>query len=158
MRSVRGSAKGWANARRKANQRRNPKSTKDTMGCYVRRNFKLSDLGYASYQDYLASEEWKRIRKRKLQRHPKCLLCDRPSCQVHHLSYDERTLLGMLSVLLVALCEECHHGIEFDGNRKRTLEEANQELRRLAILRPDLERWRLTINRARKDFIFPWPR
>lgn len=98
----------------------------EPMKCYEERKTTLSYCGYASYPEYLASDDWKAIRKKKLTTDPKCLLCDRTANQVHHLDYRDGTLLGLWMGRVVSLCDECHCSIEFDdeGN-KLQLHEAN---------------------------------
>lgn len=111
------------------------KGGKRTSKGYRIRKFSLSEIGYASYQEYLASEDWKKIRKEKLEKFPVCLLCDKPSCQVHHLDYDSATLLGLEDRLLAALCDSCHEGIEFNhykNGEKRTIENTNKAFRAAA--------------------------
>lgn len=98
------------------------------MQCYRRRSRNLSELGYASYQEYLASAAWRDIRAKKLRWHPDCVLCDQRATQVHHLSYACDVLLGLKNALLVTMCDKCHVLVEFDGNQKRTLEQANEFL------------------------------
>lgn len=100
---------------------------------YANRNRTLPVLGYANYREYLASEDWRSIKTRLLERHQRCLLCNKRACVVHHLSYDERTLLGLDTSLLVCLCDPCHEAIEIEqGGVKRSLRKANEELMRLA--------------------------
>ena len=135
MRSVRGSSKAWNAALCKKRKTFSP------MKCYVRRNEKLSELGYAGYVEYLKSQDWQRIRDRKLQRYPDCLLCQKRANQVHHLSYDFPTLLGIKHWRLVQLCSDCHKSIEFDGERKRPLKGANAVLFRLAAMTERGRRW-----------------
>lgn len=97
----------------------------DQMRCYAKRDKHLSELGYASYDIYLSSDDWKGIRAKKLRHHKHCVLCDAIATQVHHLSYAPEVLLGLRHSLLVTVCDKCHIFIEFNGDRKRTLEEAN---------------------------------
>lgn len=127
-----------------------PKPQTKAFKAYYKRNDRLSELGYEGYQQYLQSDDWKRIREKKLRRFPVCLLCPSPSQQVHHMDYSHEVLLGLESGLLVCLCEKCHEGIEFypDGN-KRTLKQANVELRRLAH-GAGLQRWLVSVNKARE--------
>lgn len=97
--------------------------------CYVDRNENLSELGYAGYQDYLKSDDWKAIRARKLATDPNCMTCGSTAAQVHHISYHPEVLLGLRDVLLVCLCDKCHEEIEVTGEgAKRTLREANEVL------------------------------
>lgn len=144
-RSVRGSRKAWFNLKRKPS----PASMKG----FTARNARLLKLGYSSYADYLSSDLWKTIRGKKLQKYPSCLLCGKPAGEVHHLSYDQETMLGTKDFCLVQLCGDCHHLIEFDGIRKRDLDEANDELMRLAsrcALGRSWMRWR---QHATQDYI-----
>ena len=101
---------------------------------YHERNDRLSALGYVRYQDYLKSDDWKRIRDKKLAHHRDCKLCRGPSQVVHHVDYRYDTLLGLCPLMLVPLCHRCHERIEVcpDG-RKRSLDEANAELFRLGM-------------------------
>lgn len=69
------------------------------------------------YEAYLQSDDWKRKSDYiKRKHHYKCVLCDKPSKVVHHLTYiriyleDERDL--------IPLCHECHqfvHGLIDDS-------------------------------------------
>lgn len=102
------------------------------MRCYEKRKENLSFCGYASYPEYLASDDWKALRASILTENPKCRICRKPAAQVHHLDYRIPTLLGLWRERLVSLCRECHHGIEFDGSTKRPLHLANDELFRRA--------------------------
>lgn len=104
------------------------KPARKKMKAYEQRRNNVIDCGYEGYKAYLASDEWKVIREKKLHRHPKCILCDKASTQVHHLNYKIETLLGMFPLSLVAMCGDCHHSIEFDGTEKRTLQQANKVL------------------------------
>jgi hypothetical protein len=50
------------------------------------------------------------------------------------MSYSDRVLLGLLNVMLVSLCHECHEKIEISPEgRKRDLHEANGTLYGMAI-------------------------
>lgn len=120
---------GWRIKYLKARQKPKKKIHK----AYAERNEKLPYMGYATYREYLASDEWKSIRERRLARRPRCLVCESAAVVVHHMSYDERTMLGLDGTYLVCLCHRCHERIEIDGvGGKRTLREANLELLSLA--------------------------
>lgn len=123
MRSIRGSRKGFGALYAK---KRKPK--RKLMKAYHQRNCKIKELGYSTYRAYLKSDDWRIIRTRKLTKYPWCLLCPNPSSQVHHISYDYATLLGLNDFLLIQLCSKCHEELEFDGNRKRERKEANAVL------------------------------
>lgn len=128
MRSIRGSSKGWSRLKSK---KQKPKS-KDQMRCYEKRAEALSLLGFADYKEYRESELWKGIRGKKLSRFRNCLICNVPAFEVHHLSYDTQTLLGQKEFRLVQLCRGCHQRIEFDGDKKRHLKDANRVLFEMA--------------------------
>lgn len=136
---------GWRIKYLKARQRKPRKK----MVCYVERNENLSELGYESYRQYLASDDWKRIRESRLKAHPACVLCVGTATELHHLDYTIVTLLGMVRKRLVPLCRDCHHGIEFDGDRKRDLMEANLDLIRKARA-AGLGRWVDSVGRSWK--------
>lgn len=108
--------------------------------CYEDRKTVLAQLGYATYQEYLAGEEWADIRAERLGKFPDCLLCGERANQVHHMEYSDRVLLGIERRLLVTLCGDCHKRIEWDGEIKRSLEDANKTLRELAFERGNA-RW-----------------
>jgi len=83
-------------------------------------------LGFATYQEYLASSMWKDIRETVLLRDKcKCKLCGSAATQVHHLSYSYKSMSGKALYLLLSVCSACHKAIEFDGTRKLSLGEAN---------------------------------
>ncbi|MDE2010335.1 MAG: hypothetical protein KGJ09_09720 [Candidatus Omnitrophica bacterium] len=87
-----------------------------------------------AYEKYLMSPHWKMIRNRVLERDVnKCQRCGDLADVVHHKSYHPDVLGGLNDSMLVSLCFSCHYFIEFDGDRKVSLEEAN---RRLAIRGP----------------------
>jgi hypothetical protein len=76
---------------------------------------RLNGLGYDSYRDYLASEEWGQIRQKALQRDGYlCVACGAEARCVHHTNYKTSTLAGVGTVALVSLCHSCHRFIEFD--------------------------------------------
>lgn len=95
----------------------------------------LRSLGFDSYSAYLKSPLWKRIRARFLSWHRYCFLCPCRAEQVHHIIYSRRNLLGQSPRGLRALCRACHLDVEFDGERKRTLKEAQLALKRLTVQR-----------------------
>lgn len=95
-------------------------------GKYKERNQNLPYLGYSTYEEYLKSPEWEKIRDKILMRHPTCCCCDRVASQVHHYSYDLPVMLGLLNELLFSICDKCHEEIEFDGKTKRSLRETQK--------------------------------
>lgn len=73
------------------------KLTATALQVYRRRNKVLAGLGYASYEEYLASPLWAEIRGHKLAAEGRrCYACGKEATQVHHGSYSEMTLAGPL--------------------------------------------------------------
>lgn len=98
------------------------------MGSRERKKY-LREMGFSSYKEYLRSSFWGQIRDLQLKKQPWCCGCGMKASQVHHLSYDKRTLSGKSENRLVSVCATCHKDIEFDdqGN-KTTIHEANVRL------------------------------
>ena len=66
---------------------------------------------YNTYEEFLDSPEWKRIRKFILLRDDgKCRLCNNPATQVHHLMYTTKAGIYHTERLfnLIAICQPCH--------------------------------------------------
>ena len=62
-----------------------------------------------SYDVYLKSKLWKRIRKRIMERDKYlCRDCGRGAEHVHHLSYGPLVMLGQDDSKLISLCVPCH--------------------------------------------------
>lgn len=77
----------------------------------------LQSLGFNSYSEYLASDLWKSIRARVLDKADhKCRRCEKPATQVHHRSYCLAAMVGQDLSLLVACCSGCHKMAEFHAN------------------------------------------
>jgi hypothetical protein len=112
---------------------------------YGRRDEILRAMGYESYRDYLRSPLWSKIRRRVFGRDEgKCRICGERGEQVHHQSYDARTLKGKTIKRLLLLCRRCHEEVEVDGlGRKRSVTasvaEARARVRKLP-LRPNRRR------------------
>lgn len=119
------------------------------MPCYADRNARLAELGYSGYREYLKSDDWKRIRDKRLAAHPACLICESNATQVHHLDYSFPTLLGLIKSRLVPLCGKCHEGIEFADGKKSTLEQANAALMGMAM-KAGRGRWVESVARSAK--------
>jgi hypothetical protein len=80
----------------------------------------LTALGFGTYREYLTSDLWRTIRTRVFVRDGYlCQKCSQPAEQVHHRSYGKKTLAGKYDHGLISLCRNCHHALEFDGDRKR---------------------------------------
>lgn len=99
---------------------------------YSRRNEILRAMGYGSYREYLASPLWAKIRRRVFGRDEgKCRICEGRGEQVHHQSYDLRTLKGKTIKRLLLLCCKCHEEVEVNGlGRKRSATAAVAEARK----------------------------
>jgi hypothetical protein len=66
-------------------------------------------LGFQTYQDYLASPLWRRIKAEELLKAGRrCAACKSETGIVHHRDYRPRVLLGDDRSALVVLCEPCH--------------------------------------------------
>jgi hypothetical protein len=75
----------------------------------------LRSIGFASYDAYLASELWMKIRKKVMARtNGLCSRCWNRASQVHHYAYTEDNLKGENLVGLEALCRQCHK-VEHSG-------------------------------------------
>lgn len=98
-------AEQWYRERRR---KRKKKATKKTFA------------GFAKYSQYLSSALWKEIRLRVLDNCKwTCQLCNGAARQVHHRSYDKRTMNGSKLTHLLAVCSRCHKRIEFDDEGKK---------------------------------------
>jgi hypothetical protein len=98
---------------------------------YESRAHVLRLLGFSSYQDYLSSELWKSVRERVFaDKGRKCFMCGLAASQVHHNRYHRNDFLGKRTKYLNPVCGSCHVGIEFDGEKKRTLKQAKVEFHR----------------------------
>lgn len=132
---------------------RRPRKTirRALLACYESRRLVLSSLGYASYQEYLDSDDWKAIKGKVLRRDPFCFGCGGRAWQVHHMAYSFEVLLGTRTSMLVPICRECHEKIEFRGKEKRTVVEANEQLflisNRPRLVIEKLRNEQLAINR-----------
>lgn len=99
---------------------------------YLERDQALATLGFVSYAAYLESGLWRSIRSRVLERDDRtCALCGKGAKQVHHLDYGLSTLQGRRLRHLVSICGPCHVAVEYDGDRKRSFEEALAFFRQL---------------------------
>lgn len=86
------------------------------------RNQRLADLGFESYDDYLASSRWNTLRMEACRlAEERCQLCNKSGVlHVHHRSY-ARLGTSQERKDLVVLCERCHekfHGIAGSGGRR----------------------------------------
>lgn len=119
---------------------------------YERRSDCLSFLGFASYQDYLDSPVWYKIRELVLAKYMVCFCCDKEATQIHHLKYSSGVLLGFDTKKLVPICGDCHKEIEFTDGVKNSMDDANIKVHRM--MRDGVGKVRVTIPwRMRRDNI-----
>lgn len=86
---------------------------------YAERNRSLETLGFRSYEAYLESGLWKRIRDRKLSSAPACGRCGKKARQLHHGSYDLATMSGESLDALIPACDKCHRHVELAVAERR---------------------------------------
>lgn len=101
--------------------------TQEAIYAYGSRNKVLAQIGFASYDLYLASSLWAGIRA-KVLKGADCYGCGGKPNQVHHRSYSKATMLGGRMDRLVAVCEFCHTAAEFANGLKVGPGEANRYL------------------------------
>ena len=105
------------------------------MNRYKQRDEVLSQMGFPSYDDYLRSPLWARIRARVMKSCGELCICGQSATEIHHRSYKRRYMegRGKVTTFLTAICRKCHHFIEFDEEGKKTpLGLANTRLEKLA--------------------------
>ena len=62
-----------------------------------------------TYQQYIDSEEWWRLRQKAMRKAKKTCTCGRRACQVHHKKYPDNGQWWLDDIKnLVCLCGECH--------------------------------------------------
>jgi hypothetical protein len=99
---------------------------------YAKRNKRLKELGYKSYQEFLNSYEWKvakveiknRIwkdhKKGKISRWERCGICgDTHNIQIHHNKYRKVSPIHFSD--LIALCGQCHLAVHTLQQQKTEL-------------------------------------
>lgn len=79
---------------------------------YAERSREVRRLGFSTYKAYLQSDLWKTIRRRVLQRNGDCRRCGVVATQVHHASYDRKTMTGETINSLIPCCSRCHRTAE----------------------------------------------
>lgn len=103
--------------------------TRDAILLYAQRNATLIELGYRTYEEYLISPLWRRLRAKAMMHAKKsCFACGSVAVQVHHRSYSRATLKGKKPENLVAVCDSCHDRAEFQNGVKVGPTEANRVL------------------------------
>lgn len=70
---------------------------------------RLRELGYATYDEYLRSAHWQRLRRQFKSRDARCYLCRSRRFELHHRTYER---LGCEVIDdLVPLCRWCHKDV-----------------------------------------------
>jgi len=91
------------------------KKTTGRSKCFKKRDKWIKKLGFITYQNYLKSGIWKKIRKEKLdEKNYRCFYCGVIANEVHHTRYTKPVLLGLGDYYLsglVVLCRNCHQDI-----------------------------------------------
>ena len=100
---------------------------------YAERNALLREIGFADYQEYLASDLWRGISARVMAKGKRCWVCRRRASarQCHHDQYTRRNLLGETTEGIYPVCPICHRALEFKAGKKLDLLAARAECRRL---------------------------
>ena len=90
-------------------------------------------LGFRTYNDYLASTLWRRIKSQELRKADgKCAACGKSTRTIHHRDYRPRVLSGEDRSALVALCQPCHDVVHYaPGHKERSWNESERILREL---------------------------
>lgn len=90
------------------------------MSEYTERNALLERLGFSTYQEYLGSSLWARVREEVLRRNNRrCAICVSFATQVHHRKYTRENLTGVNYKHLAPICASCHKAIERDEDGRK---------------------------------------
>lgn len=102
----------------------------------------VRDLGFLSYDEYLRSNLWSRIRQAVFDKKgTSCCLCTEDAVAVHHHSYAPSVMSGENLEPLFPICDRCHKSLEFEHGKKRSLHAVQ------ALFRDKLRRWCLRNGR-----------
>jgi hypothetical protein len=88
-----------------------------TIGQFAARNRRLKRLGFASYQDFLNSDIWKRLKHFAMEKpeFQKCVICGNTKYIIlHHRRYTNLHNIHSLKKMsrdLVSLCRNCHEKV-----------------------------------------------
>ena len=129
-----------------------PPSLKSKHG-YTVRNQNLRSLGFRSYGEYIHSEMWTLIRGLAFEANgKKCVSCNSKATQIHHASYDLRTLVGADLTHLHPVCGKCHEAAEIVDGDKTHHKAANATLGVEGKSQKDQGRERRKLERALQQF------
>ncbi len=102
---------------------------------YAERQHILGLMGFKTYDLYLKSYLWKKIRVQVFETHGRrCWICRKrgTATQVHHEYYTAQNLSGDTVSGLRTICPSCHHLIEYTNGEKLT---GRQSRRKSSMLR-----------------------
>jgi hypothetical protein len=129
-----------------------PRSPKSNHG-YTVRNENLRSLGFRSYGEYIHSDMWKLIRGLAFEANgTTCVSCNATATQIHHASYDLRTLAGSDMTHLHPVCGKCHEAAEIVDGDKTHHKAANATLGVRGLTEGQQRRERIKLDRAAKAF------
>ena len=92
----------------------NRKKTPSNIAVAWKSEWAWAELGFKSYDDYLKSNLWLKIRRLVLERDGRCCqVCGTPSKIVHHIDYKIHIMSGQgHQHQLITLCKSCHNFVE----------------------------------------------
>jgi len=112
------------------NRPKDPAGTGSRGETYLEKTSVLQWLNFADYSDYLDSELWKQIRESVFKiKGTTCCLCPCEATEIHHHSYGVEVMNGTDLNPLFPICRKCHHSIDMNRGRKRSLREVQEHFR-----------------------------
>lgn len=118
-----------------------------------------SDIAAMSYESYMRTALWRKIREWVLAREEfRCDICraeqtDQFPLDIHHRSYGRDVKEGRNAEMLSALCQRCHGRVEtrLDKTKRQNLEEKDLEFVRLKTLHRTVENEGLPLSVVRSS-------
>lgn len=105
---------------------------------YRVRDTNLLALGFKSYAAYLKVSMWAIVRDLAFEKNGRvCINCKGHATQIHHSSYDLKTLVGSCLDYLHPVCRDCHEAAEVGENGKVSFYKAN---RAMGLSAPEITR------------------
>jgi len=96
--------------------------------CFDKRDRRLVELGFGTYQNYLNSPVWFKIRDTVLvKRENQCFFCQGRATEVHHLRYTKNVLLAVNKYYLSGLCATCRGCHQLISNYAKSHQIGEQE-------------------------------
>jgi hypothetical protein len=92
----------------------------------MNKNEILKNNGFESYDQYLSSELWQKIRNRTVElKGEKCCCCDNKFNNIHHKYYHYNNLIepkdDVIEKSLFPVCRPCHEKIHFKHSKFRSM-------------------------------------